>query len=330
MDKAPDAYRTISEVAEELNLPQHVLRFWETRFSQIKPLKRGGGRRYYRPDDIDLLRGIRILLYAEGYTIRGVQRIIKENGVKAIQLLGRGEGPVPPQKPGGPDVVGPGESEDDATSAAGRNVPGFGAGAPSSPPPLRTGLMSLLPGVFRDRAEGAERSPRTEPRIVAPPATPAAHAAPVPPVRPQQAATVVDREDQGAGLQSDLATPAHRVPPVLVAPPEPPRPLSPTPLSTPAPLVAKREEPIRLVAAPALPPVLMPPSGGLSQVGSEDPPATARIAYPAPPVARPAGTPPVRTRSLSRDDIQRLQATLYELGECKRQLGDALRRADQG
>ena len=76
--KAPDAFRTISEVAEDLDLPQHVLRFWETRFPQIKPLKRGGGRRYYRPDDVDLLRGIRHLLYGEGYTIRGVQRILRD------------------------------------------------------------------------------------------------------------------------------------------------------------------------------------------------------------------------------------------------------------
>ena len=74
MDRSADAFRTISEVADELNLPQHVLRFWETRFTQIKPLKRGGGRRYYRPDDVELLRAIRHLLYGEGYTIRGVQR----------------------------------------------------------------------------------------------------------------------------------------------------------------------------------------------------------------------------------------------------------------
>ena len=78
MDKAPDAFRTISEVADELDIPQHVLRFWETRFTQIKPMKRSGGRRYYRPDDVDLLKGIRRLLYGEGYTIRGVQRILKE------------------------------------------------------------------------------------------------------------------------------------------------------------------------------------------------------------------------------------------------------------
>ena len=87
MDKAPDAFRTISEVAEELDIPQHVLRFWETRFAQIKPMKRSGGRRYYRPDDVDLLKGIRRLLYGEGYTIRGVQRILKEHGIKSVQNL---------------------------------------------------------------------------------------------------------------------------------------------------------------------------------------------------------------------------------------------------
>lgn len=85
MDKAPDAFRTISEVADELDVPQHVLRFWETRFAQIKPMKRSGGRRYYRPEDVDLLRGIRHLLYGQGYTIRGVQRILREQGVKTVQ-----------------------------------------------------------------------------------------------------------------------------------------------------------------------------------------------------------------------------------------------------
>ncbi len=91
MSKGPDAFRTISEVAADLDLPQHVLRFWETRFAQIKPLKRGGGRRYYRPDDIDLLRGIRHLLYGEGYTIKGVQRILREQGQRFVIGAGRGE-----------------------------------------------------------------------------------------------------------------------------------------------------------------------------------------------------------------------------------------------
>lgn len=90
-DKAPEAFRTISEVAEQLDVPQHVLRFWETRFSQIRPMKRGGGRRYYRPEDVDLLKGIRTLLYGEGYTIRGAQKILKDNGVAHVVGIGRGE-----------------------------------------------------------------------------------------------------------------------------------------------------------------------------------------------------------------------------------------------
>lgn len=82
--KSAAAFRTISEVASQLDVPQHVLRFWESKFSQIKPLKRGGGRRYYRPEDIDLLRSIRELLYTEGYTIRGVQKLLREGGVKSL------------------------------------------------------------------------------------------------------------------------------------------------------------------------------------------------------------------------------------------------------
>lgn len=101
MSKSPDAFRTISEVAEELDLPQHVLRFWETRFSQIKPMKRGGGRRYYRPEDVELLAGIRQLLYGEGYTIKGVQRILKEQGPKFVAAAADGNveletDPTPP------------------------------------------------------------------------------------------------------------------------------------------------------------------------------------------------------------------------------------------
>ena len=82
--KSPEAFRTISEVSADLSLPQHVLRFWETKFVQIRPIKRGGGRRYYRPEDVDLLKGIKNLLYNDGYTIRGVQKVIKENGSKNI------------------------------------------------------------------------------------------------------------------------------------------------------------------------------------------------------------------------------------------------------
>ncbi len=99
MDKTQDAFRTIGEVAEELDLPQHVLRFWETKFNQIRPVKRVGGRRYYRPEDVQLVAAIRILLYSEGYTIRGVQRILKEQGAKALIAASRanGRGLPPPR-----------------------------------------------------------------------------------------------------------------------------------------------------------------------------------------------------------------------------------------
>ncbi|RIY03576.1 MerR family transcriptional regulator [Aureimonas flava] len=90
-EKSANAFRTISEAAEELDLPAHVLRFWETRFPQIKPMKRGGGRRYYRPDDVELLKGIRYLLYVRGFTIRGVQRILKESGHRAVMAIGAGD-----------------------------------------------------------------------------------------------------------------------------------------------------------------------------------------------------------------------------------------------
>jgi DNA-binding transcriptional MerR regulator len=82
--KHPDAFRTIGEVSEELDVPHHVLRFWETRFTHIKPLKRAGGRRFYRPQDVHLLRAIRHYLYGEGYTIRGVQKLLKEQGINAL------------------------------------------------------------------------------------------------------------------------------------------------------------------------------------------------------------------------------------------------------
>jgi DNA-binding transcriptional MerR regulator len=90
-DKSPDAFRTISEVAIQLDVPQHVLRFWESRFSQIRPVKRAGGRRYYRPEDIDLLRGIHRLLYSDGLTIRGVQKVLKDRGVRHVAMIGRGD-----------------------------------------------------------------------------------------------------------------------------------------------------------------------------------------------------------------------------------------------
>jgi DNA-binding transcriptional MerR regulator len=91
--KGPEAFRTISEAADELSVPQHVLRFWETKFAFIRPMKRAGGRRFYRPADIAVLRGLRRLLHDEGYTIKGVQRLHREQGVR--RLIGAGEGAAP-------------------------------------------------------------------------------------------------------------------------------------------------------------------------------------------------------------------------------------------
>jgi DNA-binding transcriptional MerR regulator len=159
LEKAPDAFRTISEVADDLDVPQHVLRFWESRFRDIKPMKRGGGRRYYRPEDINLLRGIRHLLYGEGYTIRGVQRILKEQGAKFVQSV---------WQPGAPQL-GRGPVEDDADVAA---VEADIGNAPAHEVVERgRGLLALLPALLGD-AEGDDILPaaegRTEPVLGSP------------------------------------------------------------------------------------------------------------------------------------------------------------------
>jgi len=143
VDKAPDAFRTISEVAAELEVPQHVLRFWESRFHEIRPMKRGGGRRFYRPQDVDLLRGIRHLLYGEGYTIRGVQRILREQGQRFVQNVWQPGAPQPTRMPadGVADDDGPahrlsisdGHSEE--RQEAGEEVSGEEARPAATPPP---------------------------------------------------------------------------------------------------------------------------------------------------------------------------------------------------
>jgi DNA-binding transcriptional MerR regulator len=147
MDKSPDAFRTISEVADDLDLPQHVLRFWETRFAHIKPLKRGGGRRYYRPDDVELLKGIRHLLYGQGYTIKGVQRILKEGGIRSVQAIGRGEKPadLPPPGPAdeGDDAPGLLDDADHGLAPAQASGPGPARVAPDDVARLRTALDDL-------------------------------------------------------------------------------------------------------------------------------------------------------------------------------------------
>src|SRR5436853_4189424 len=129
VEKSPDAFRTISEVAQELDVPQHVLRFWESRFREIRPMKRGGGRRYYRPDDVDLLRGIRHLLYGEGYTIRGVQRLLREQGIKFVQAVWQPGATQPTMQPA--DET-PEQAEQLAPDEAARTLFGL-LKAPSAP-----------------------------------------------------------------------------------------------------------------------------------------------------------------------------------------------------
>lgn len=147
--KAPEAFRSISEVAVELDLPQHVLRFWESRFHDIRPMKRGGGRRYYRPDDVNLLRGIRHLLYGEGYTIRGVQRILREQGAKFVQFVWQEGAPQPPH--GAVEDADYAEEADSATEML-EEESGFGSR-----------LASLIGRDFNGRDEAAET--RMEPAL---------------------------------------------------------------------------------------------------------------------------------------------------------------------
>jgi DNA-binding transcriptional MerR regulator len=137
--KAPNAFRTISEVADDLHIPQHVLRFWETKFPQVKPLKRGGGRRYYRPDDIDLLRRIADLLYTQGYTIKGVQRLLREGG-------GQLSDDIPP-----PSAAERAEADAERAGLQEALLPALELTAPPPPPAARPGVTRPKPDEETER-----------------------------------------------------------------------------------------------------------------------------------------------------------------------------------
>ena len=286
MEKGPDAFRTISEVADDLDLPQHVLRFWESRFPQIHPLKRGGGRRYYRPDDVELLRGIRHLLYGEGYTIRGVQRILKEEGPRYVQAIWRDAEA---------DALAVAQ-HDEAQEWVDAGHPGR-AGKTEQEPPQRGGalggFLNLLPSRQRDAAAEEptakratkRRGPEAEPEYLELPLLP------------------------------DLAPQSRPVRP------EPTR-AEPTPMEpTLRPVDARPSFPFRGVSAELPPednyapryepePAIVPPR--------PVPAAPANVVRPMP--LRPVEEAPVRASearaNLTRDDVQRLQAALYELQEC--------------
>jgi len=124
--KSPDAFRTISEVASELDLPQHVLRFWETRFSVIKPLKRNGGRRYYRPEDVALLRQIRDLLRDKGYTIKGVQKLLRGGSTRLLPAVPLDIPPATEDPPASPQVEIAATAGEVPTETEGSALPGAG------------------------------------------------------------------------------------------------------------------------------------------------------------------------------------------------------------
>lgn len=320
MEKGPDAFRTISEVADDLDLPQHVLRFWETRFPQIRPLKRGGGRRYYRPDDVELLRGIRHLLYSEGYTIRGVQRILKEQGPRYVQMVWLEA-----------DDVGPADADLDEDGGAGLDERGIDAGHPGVAADrggrgtqglledeprggALGGILNLLPArrgrEAPDRSEPAGRIARDElPEIVE-----------MPPVKPL------------------IAEPVHaHTPPAPAREPEARRPLADEHPAENMPAfpfrpTAQRFEPPREQSRPRVgePSFLPPRSQPYGPPSDWTPPAEAR-SHASPRSEEPRAVEarerapaaePSRT-NLARDDIRRLQATLHELQECRMMLDAA-------
>ena len=189
MEKAPDAFRTISEVADEVNVPQHVLRFWESRFAQIRPLKRGGGRRYYRPEDIDLLRGVRHLLYSEGYTIRGVQRILREEGLAFVQSVWRSDSRDLPEVD---------EADDEAAdSSVTHEEPRFFAKAPSRPEPQ--------PSVARPEPQMPSPAPQPQSPALS---SPAQHAGAKPVGRDKLQAVVDELQECRRVLEAAMAAAA--------------------------------------------------------------------------------------------------------------------------
>lgn len=304
MSKGPDAFRTISEVAEELDLPQHVLRFWETRFPQIKPMKRGGGRRYYRPDDVDLLRGIRRLLYGEGYTIKGVQRILKEQGPRHVIAAGQGMG------------LDPAPDDNDSDDYSDDNVPepDFEPGAESDD--FDEIGESPEPGERREPMFGSRAEPSHERHVQAPSVRVAGE-------RPSQHEPQFSSRSHGdqppmhsriPTAPPDLPSSAEDYLPPLVAdlpmPPErsggharqPESPYAP-------PQAANRREPSVVQSRQYSNPV------------DYDEPEAEPPAAPQPARSERQGTPQPSApghAGIGRSERERLQATLMELLECKR------------
>lgn len=288
-----------------MDLPQHVLRFWETRFSQIKPMKRGGGRRYYRSDDVDLLKGIRHLLYDEGYTIKGVQRILKEQGIKAVQAVWRESSgddgpstiplqPVPSQAVSPPKSAQPAAPEDAAPDVV-EPVNPSGDGEPqANMPPVE---IASIEGLF---AEMALVEPTDHP-----------------------VQSEVARREQEQTVRPDVSDISDAELPSVTSP------VSAT--STVGPTVAKAEvrAPSPSSTAPQSAPIQAPKvpmpevqasSAPVSNGQGAREPVLSRVSRPvqASHPSQHADEGNGAHAELSRDDVRRLQSTLFELLECKR------------
>ncbi|SNZ07362.1 MerR HTH family regulatory protein [Cohaesibacter gelatinilyticus] len=345
MRKSPDAFRTISEVAQELDLPQHVLRFWETRFSQIKPMKRGGGRRYYRPDDVELLRGIRHLLYGEGYTIKGVQRILKEQGVRHVIEAFPGHINVPETEIGEAthgDDIGQPEVQAIVSHGVQQLQDGHNSGNMLAPEGIETNQATAV--IQPDPIASSQTAPIVQ--------------APVPQVAiqaPQTAQVTVPQSEQSTATQESGT--------VSVVPPASPQ----NPVQQPVPALASQQEEIPLFAQTSY--TESNTAQGLNNSAAPTSVITPHTSQPTPmPQDLSQGEPVfqqgqeaafsveagrntllqenksgffsrLRGKGVSddmvasqetsglagmpRDDVRRLQSTLFELLECKRILDQA-------
>lgn len=290
MKKAPEAFRTISEVADLLDTPAHVLRFWESKFYQIRPVKRAGGRRYYRPDDVALINGIRVLLQDRGMTIRGVQRILQEQGVKAVAALGLPLPVVTGAEGKVLEAVGieddePVEIEDAETV---QPAPDVADDAPADLAPMPAfDEVGVVPSVFLDAAEWHEppaptRDPPAQLRdeALSPAASPVAEAGDIAPM---------DDEDDAP----EPGTESGAVPPAL-----PPAPDAKTPIPDAAPmtdddLLTSRAAAVTPVAAP--PVAAAPPPSAVTPTPLAPPPM---IALEEPPALLPTPERPRLARAL--------------------------------
>lgn len=322
MEKSPDAFRTISEVAEELDLPQHVLRFWETKFPQIRPLKRGGGRRYYRPDDVELLRGIRHLLYGEGYTIRGVQRILKEDGPRYVQAILRDAMDAVEDEAGYDEDYGSAPADRRAVPSVEDDAP------PPSGKSTLSGFFGLLPG--RNRAAPVEepeepvvepararkpsrrRASEDEPSFPELPLLPDFDPPPVePPSRRRVDEPLPNFPFRGLGREPSEADDFR---PGEAARHEPSR--HEPPFHEPSRQETSRHEP--LMHEPRRVVEEEPPRRVSPYAAPRDEPAPSRLT-----AFRPIEEPV--PGGLSPDEVRQLKAVLFELQECWRILDEARR-----